>query len=131
MTTNIKKTFSDIDALLIRSPITNDLAIRTDARSVSFAIKNLILTMNGERPFNHNLGSPVKGLMFELEGDQLHIVTKQIIIDTIRNYEPRAVLLDVIIDNMADKNAISITIIYRIVDTQSPIEVTVTLERTR
>lgn len=131
MPTNIKKTFSDIDALLIRSPITNDLAIRTDARSVQFAIKNLILTMNGERPFNHNLGSPVKGLMFELSGDQLHIVTRQIIIDTIRNYEPRAVLLDVIINDMADRNALSITIIYRIVDTQSPIEVTVTLERTR
>ena len=126
-----KKTFNDIDAMLIRSPITKDLAVRTDARAISFAIKNLILTLNGERPFNYNLGSPIRGLIFELYGDQMCIVMKQIIIDVIRNYEPRADLLDVTITDALEKNSIYITIIYRIKNTQSPIEVTVTLERTR
>lgn len=127
----IKKTFSDIDALLVRNPITNDLAIRTDSRAVSFAIKNLIQTMNGERPFNYNLGSPIKGLLFELSGDQLHIIARQIIIDTIRNYEPRAELIDVIIENDQNNNALVVTIIYKMINTQSPIELTMTLERTR
>lgn len=126
-----KKTFTDIDALLARSPITNDLAIRTDVRAISFAIKNLILTINGERPFNRNIGQPVRGLLFELSGDQLNIVTKQVIIDTITNYEPRVVLLDVIIDDAPDKNALFITIVYRIVNTSQPVELTMTLERTR
>lgn len=125
------RTFTDVDALFVKNPITNDIAIRTNARAISFSIKNLILTLNGERPFNSAIGSPVKRLLFELMGDQLKIVLKRIISDTIDNFEPRVSLIDVIINDSPDNNSIYITIIYKIVNTEQPIEVSVVLERTR
>ena len=77
------------------------------------------------------IGSPVKRLIFDLYGDQLRIVMKRIIVDAITNYEPRVVLQDVIINDSIDNNAVYISIVYRLVNTEQPYEVTITLERTR
>jgi phage baseplate assembly protein W len=125
------RTFTDFDAAFISNPITGDIAVKTDARAISFAIKNLILTLNGERPFNSSIGTPVKKLLFELHGDQLNIMLKKMIADVIQNYEPRAALINTSINDSPDNNAIYITIIYKIINTEQPISVNVVLERTR
>lgn len=125
------RTFTDFDAAFITNPITKDIAVKTNARAISFAIKNLILTMNGERPFNSDIGTPVKRLLFELYGDTLNIVLRKMISDVIYNYEPRAVLLQVDIKGSPDNNSIYITITYKVVNTEQPITVNVILERTR
>lgn len=125
------RTFTDFDAAFISNPITGDIAVKTDARAISFAIKNLVLTLNGERPFNSSIGTPVKKLLFELHGDQLNIMLKKMIADVIKNFEPRALLVNTDIKDSPDNNAIYITIIYKIVNTEQPISVNVVLERTR
>lgn len=125
------RTFVDIDPSFEMNPVTGDLALRIDDRAISFAIKNLILTMNGERPFNSAIGSPIKKLLFELFGDQMKITLKQIIADTISNFEPRVSLIDVIVYDSPDNNLVYVSIQYKIKNTESPIQVDVTLERTR
>lgn len=126
-----KSTFTDIDAAFIKNPISKDIAIKTDARAISFAIKNLLMTINGERPFNEQIGSPLKGLLFELHGPQLKIVLNRIIAETITNFEPRAKLIDVSINDSADNNLLYVSITYMIINTQQPITIGVTLERSR
>lgn len=125
------RTFVDIDPTFAINRITNDVSVKIDERAISFAIKNLILTRYGERPFQPILGSPVSSLLFDLEGPNLEITLKEAILQTIINYEPRVEILGVYIKNMSNTNSLDVTINYRIKNTSEPRVVTVTLDRTR
>ena len=125
------RTFADLDASFLPNPVTGDISIRTDEQAVKFAIRSLIMTNYYERPFRSNLGSPVPRLMFENMGPNFNIILRQSIIDVINNFEPRVDVLDVDVVDSQDNNRVKITITFRIKNTERPIEVGVTLTRTR
>jgi phage baseplate assembly protein W len=125
------RTFVDIDASFTPNPVTGDLAVRVDDQAIKFAVRSLIMTNYYERPFHSNIGSPVNSLMFENMGPNFKIILKQSIVDTINNFEPRVDVLDVIVDDSPDNNRVYITIIFKIKNTERPIEVGLTLTRTR
>jgi len=125
------RTFVDIDASFTPNPVTGDLAVRIDDQAIKFAVRSLIMTNYYERPFHSNIGSPVNSLMFENMGPNFKIILKQSIVDTINNFEPRVDVLDVIVDDSPDNNRVYITIIFKIKNTERPIEVGLTLTRTR
>lgn len=125
------RTFVDIDASFTVNPVTGDLAVRTDDQAIKFAIRSLIMTNYFERPFHSNIGSPVSSLMFENMGPNFKIILRQSIIDTINNFEPRVDVLEVQVDDSPDNNRVYITIIFKIKNTERPIEVGLTLTRTR
>lgn len=131
MTVNLR-TFTDIDPQFILNPVTGDIAVKTDSRAISFSIKNLILTANGERPFNDLIGTPIKRLLFDnSNGDTLKIILKQMITQVVSNFEPRATLTQIDINDSPDNNMLRINITYRILNTAQPYSVNVTLVRTR
>ena len=125
------RTFVDIDASFTPNPVTGDLAIRTDDKAIKFAIRSLIMTNYYERPFHSNIGSPVNSLMFDNMGPNFKSILKQSITDTINNFEPRVDVLEVKVDDSPDNNRVYITIIFKIKNTERPIEVGLTLTRTR
>ena len=125
------RTFVDIDASFTPNPVTGDLAIRTDDQAIKFAIRSLIMTNYFERPFHSNIGSPVNALMFDNMGPNFKIILRQSITDTINNFEPRVDVLEVKVDDSPDNNRVYITIIFKIKNTERPIEVGLTLTRTR
>lgn len=125
------RTYSDLDAAFVMNPGTRDLSIRTDESAVKFAVKNLILTMNFERPFDSTIGSQVKTLLFEPFTDITKIILKKVILNTLINHEPRIEVLNVqVIDNI-DLNSVDINIIFKIINTNKPLSITVALDRTR
>lgn len=131
MTVNLR-TFTDIDPQFILNPVTGDIAVKTDNRAISFSIKNLILTANGERPFNDLIGTPIKRLLFDnSNGDTLKIILKQMITQVVSNFEPRATLTQIDINDSPDNNLLRINITYRILNAVQPYSVNVTLVRTR
>lgn len=125
------RTFVDIDASFTPNPVTGDLAVRTDDQAIKFAIRSLIMTNYYERPFHSNIGSPVNALMFDNMGPNFKSILKQSITDTINNFEPRVDVLEVKIDDSPDNNRVYVTIIFKIKNTERPIEVGLTLTRTR
>lgn len=125
------RTFSDIDLSFIPHPATKDLVAKYDDSAIKNAVKNLIVTSHYERPFHSEIGSSVKGLMFELASPALAAVIKQEIADVLRNFEPRVVLLDVQVEFSQDEHEIRITVIFKIVNTERPITLQFTLDRTR
>jgi phage baseplate assembly protein W len=125
------KIYKDFDATFKKNPLTNDLRTKTNADAIAFAIKSLILTINGERPFNSDIGTPIKSLLFELYGDHTNIILKRMISDVIANYEPRAELLDIIINASPDNNALFVSIQYKIRNSIQPYVLNLVLERTR
>lgn len=131
MTVNLR-TFTDIDPQFILNPVAGDIAVKTDSRAISFSIKNLILTANGERPFNDLIGTPIKRLLFDnSNGDTLKIILKQMITQVVSNFEPRATLTQIDINDSPDNNLLRINITYRILNAVQPYSVNVTLVRTR
>jgi phage baseplate assembly protein W len=128
---NKTRTFVDIDASFMANPVTGDIAVRTDDQAIKFAVRSLIMTNYYERPFRSNIGSPVNALMFENMGPNFKIILKQSIIDVISNFEPRVDVVDVVVDDSPDNNRVYISIIFKIKNTERPIEVGLTLTRTR
>ena len=61
----ISKGFKDISLSLKVNPLNSDLIAIKNETAIARSIRNLILTDNGEKFFNPNLGSGVSGLLFE------------------------------------------------------------------
>ena len=56
---------------------------------------------------------------------------KQAIINVIENYEPRANIIDILVEDRIDLNAIAITVAFEIVNDPDAVVLDVILERVR
>jgi phage baseplate assembly protein W len=125
------RNFSDLDLNFTAHPVTKDIVLRYDENAVKTSLKNLILTSNFERPFHSEIGSPIKRLLFEPATPMLGVIMKRAIVDTVNNFEPRVELLNVDVYVSEDNNTISVTIEFKIVNTERPLSLDLVLERTR
>lgn len=125
------RTFSDLDLRFTKHPVTNDVVRLYDEEAIKQSIKSLVQTQNYERPFHSEIGSQIRGLLFEPFTPMLTVTLKRAISDTIINFEPRARLIDVLVRLAPDVNEVYVTIEFAIVNTVKPITVTMTLKRTR
>jgi len=123
--------FSDIDLNFTKHPVTRDITRRYDENAIKASVKNLLLTRNFERPFHSEIGSPIRALMFELPGPMFDVMMQRAIIDVINNFEPRVEIIDVLVNDASDLNAVYVTLEFKIVNTERPITLDLALERTR
>lgn len=125
------RTFSDLDFNFTAHPVTGDVVRKYDEEAIKQSVKNLVLTQNYERPFHSEIGSQIRGLLFEPVLPMTTILLQRAISDTIINFEPRVKLLDVEVLFEPDSNAIDVTITFTIINTVRPITVNFLLKRTR
>ena len=107
--------YSDFDLSFIKHPNTKDVTILRDIDAVKQSVKNLVLTAQGERPFNSILGSKVSGLLFENLDEITGSAIRDEIRTTINNFEPRVNLLEVKVLPNYDSYEYNVTIRYEIV----------------
>lgn len=123
--------FADLDLNFTPHPVTGDVGFKKDENAVKQAVKNLVLTQNFERPFHSEIGSSLRSLLFEPATPMTKEILRKTISDTITNFEPRVELIDVEIRYKLDDTAVDVRVIFKIVNTFTPIDVNLTLERTR
>ena len=123
--------FTDLDLNFTPHPVTGDVGFKKDENAVKQAVKNLVLTQNFERPFHSEIGSSLRSLLFEPATPMTKEILRKTISDTITNFEPRVELIDVEIRYKLDDTAVDVRVIFKIVNTFTPIDVNITLERTR
>jgi len=123
--------FSDLDFNFTAHPVTGDVSRRFDENAIKTSLKNLILTSNYERPFHSEIGSPIKKMLFEPSTPMLEVMLRRGILDTIDNFEPRVQVMDVIVVVNPDEYTVGVTIEFKIVNTNLPLTLDLTLERTR
>jgi phage baseplate assembly protein W len=111
--------------------VTKDITRRFDENAIKASLRNLLLTRNFERPFHSEIGSPIRALMFELPGPMFDVMLQRAIIDVINNFEPRVEIIDVLVNDASDLNAVYVTLEFKIVNTERPITLDLALERTR
>lgn len=125
------RTFSDVDISFLANPASRDVAKKYDEYAIKQAVKNLILTNHYERPFHPEIGSQVTALLFEPYTPMLQSMLQRAIIQTIENFEPRVKLISVDVNARPDDYDVNVTIIFRIINTQAPVTIDLTLQRTR
>ena len=123
--------FRDFDLSFVPHPSTKDLLVKNDESAIKNSIKNLIMTRHYERPFHSEIGSSINSLLFELPTPGLVALLRKEIVDVIQNFEPRADILQVDVGFSPDNNYVSVSIVFKIINTVEPITINFTLNRTR
>ena len=125
------KIYKDLNLDFQQNTATKDIQKITDVESVKRSVRNLINTNHYEKPFRPQVGSNLRGMLFELISPQMnHAISKEIDL-LIRNYEPRCRLVEVSSNPQIDKNAYAVTISFYVVNHPEPVIVESFLERLR
>ena len=127
----ISRTFKDLDLDFGLNSVTKDVNKLTDAEAIKRSVRNLINTNNYERPFRPEIGSGIRGLLFEPMTELSSHFMKLKIAEILNIHEPRIILDDIQIEANMDENAYNTKIIFRIVGTLEPVVVDTFLERLR
>ena len=85
--------FSDFFSDFSRNAITGELNKKTNVEAVKQSVKNLLLTDKYERLFQPEIGSGLKGLLFENATPFVQLQIDTYINSVIENYEPRAEII--------------------------------------
>ena len=125
------RTYVDLDLDFTRHPVTNDVVKITDVDAVKRSVRNLINTQFYERPFHPELGCGVRDMLFENYTPMTGIFMRRKIEEVLRNYEPRANLSSIQVNEQMDRNAIDVIVNFYVLNLPNPVSVTTTLQRIR
>ena len=85
------KTYSDIDLTFARKS-NNDVFKKNDAAAVKQAVKNLLLTNFGDKPFEPFFGGNLNAFLFNLDTEFDNEDIEDAVAQALANHEPRAIL---------------------------------------
>ena len=116
----VSQGFKDISMTFQANPLNEDLIALKNANAIARSVRNIVMTVPGEKFFNPTFGSRISESLFENIDD----ITATVIIDEIResidNYEPRVDLLDVQAFPDYDNKSFDVIITYEIIGIEIP-----------
>ena len=113
-------------------PVTGDLIVKKDDAAVKQAIVNLLMTSRGERPFQPNLGSDLRRILFNPLDASTAAQIGENIRETLDTYEPRISILQLDVDTNFDDNGFDVELEFEIIGREdTPTAIEFFLERTR
>ena len=116
----VSQSFKDISMSFGKNPMTNDLIALKNANAIARSVRNIVMTIPGEKPFDPYFGSNVRNILFE----NLDNISASLIVDEIRNsiqnYEPRVELVSVEAFPDFDSYSYDVVIIYEIIGADIP-----------
>ena len=130
ITTSRTTSYTDID-LTFANKTNGEIFKKTDAAAVKQAVKNLLLTNHGDKPFEPIFGGDLNSFLFENMEDIDEIEIQDQIVTALNNYEPRALVQNVRVHLLPDNNSIQIRVTFRVVNTFEEVELNVELTRLR
>ena len=125
------RTYKDLDLDFTRHPVTNDVIKIEDVNAVKRSVRNLVNTQFYERPFHPELGCGVRDLLFENFTPMTGIFIRRKIEEVLLNYEPRANISSIAVNENQDRNGINVEVNFYVLNLPNPVSVTTTLQRIR
>ena len=116
----VSKSFKDISMSFKYNPLSGDLIGLKNENAIARSVRNIILTNPGEKIFDPNFGSNVSNILFETVDDITAVSIQDEIENSLKNYEPRVEILNVLVDPDYDNNQFDVTISYKIVGVDIP-----------
>jgi len=125
------RTFRDLDLNFTLHPVKLDVNTHKDEFAIINSVKNLILTNYYERLFQPQIGSGLRGLLFEPIDSLVAASIEREVVETINNFEPRARVSSVAAVPSPDENRYNIRLEFFIINDPNPITINFFLERIR
>tara|TARA_B100001094_G_C17743657_1_gene582383 strand:+ start:236 stop:637 length:402 start_codon:yes stop_codon:yes gene_type:complete len=116
----ISQGFKDLSMTFQANPLNNDLIGLKNANAIARSVRNIVMTIPGEKPFNEDFGSRVSGLLFENVDNITATAISDEIRESITNYEPRVSLTSVVVNPDFDNNAFDAVVKYNIIGAEAP-----------
>ena len=116
----LSRGFKDLSASFQTNPLSNDLIALKNESAIARSVRNLVLTGQGERPFQPVLGTGVSRLLFENMDKLTASSIRSEIRTTIENYEPRVEINEIIVEPDFEGNAFHVTLQYFIIGMDVP-----------
>jgi phage baseplate assembly protein W len=126
-----REVFSDLDLAFIAHPMTGNVGRKINRDAVKQSVKSLISTDYFERPFKSDIGCSIRYFLFELFTPPVKQQMERAIREVIRNYEPRASVIEVLVEDRPEFHALSISVAFMILNDPNPVILDVILERVR
>lgn len=123
--------FSDLDLAFIPHPITGNVGKKANREAVRQSVKSLVLTDYFERPFKSDIGCSIRYFLFELFTPPVKQQMERAIREVIKNYEPRADVFEVLVEERPEVNALTVSVAFMILNDPDPVILDVILERVR
>jgi len=121
----------DLDLDFTAHPTTGDITTLEGVDAVKRSVRNIVQFARYEKPFNPDFDGGIRQLLFEPLSAITALHIRQNIISAIKQFEPRAQLLEVQVMSDVDKNAFAIKIYFRVVNIPELVALDLTLERLR
>ena len=125
------KIYKDLDLDFAFNTATKDIQTLTDVESVKRSVRNLINTNHYERPFHPEIGSGIRGLLFEPMSPLTSLALQRKVEEVLLNFEPRISLVQVLSNVNVDRNSYDLKIMFYVIGSEEPVEVETFLERLR
>jgi phage baseplate assembly protein W len=123
--------FSDFNLAFTPHPVTGAITRKTDREAVRQSVKSLVLTNFYERPVKPDIGCSIRNFLFELWTPATRQQMENAVYEVIKNYEPRARVLRVAVNDNPDLNSLTVSIAFTIRNDPTPVVLDVILERVR
>lgn len=126
------RAFKDISLSFQPHPVTGDLPIIRNERSINRSVRNIVQTIPGEKFFEPIFGSDVGSQLFEIVDFGNATIIEEQVVQALENFEPRIDNIEVEVDPRPDRNEFEVTVIYDIVGQEAPTQTySFVLEATR
>lgn len=114
------------------NPLSSDLIALKNENAIARSVRNIIFTVPGEKVFDPDFGTDINASLFELLDETSATVIKDQIKYSLETYEPRILLLDVIVVPDFEDNGYDVEISYSIVGVDiDPQQISFILQATR
>ena len=120
--------YTDISTNFMPHPDTGDLSIIKGSMCIKRSIKNIIMSNLYDRPFS-TMNAGISRSLFELSTEQTSAATEKRIRLALDNYEPRAIVDQVIVST--NENTMTINISYETINDPTIQILKFSLERNR
>jgi len=116
----VSQGFKDLSMTFQANPLNNDLIGLKNANAIARSVRNIVMTIPGEKPFNEDFGSRISGLLFENVDNITATAISDEIRESITNYEPRVSLTSVVVNPNFDNNSFDAIVTYNIIGAEAP-----------
>jgi phage baseplate assembly protein W len=131
ITIQTKANFSDLDLNFTAHPVKKDITKYLNEYAILNSIKNLVLTNHYERPFQPDIGSNIRRLLFENIDTLVAAQLEKEVEDTITNFEPRVQIKKVTAKASPDEHRYNLTLEFYLINNHNLVTLNFFLERLR
>jgi len=107
--------FVDVSLSFSPHPLTGDIGVLRDNRAINASLRNCVMVIVGEKPFNRNFGSQILDSLFDMCDEITAAELRDEIERSIKYNEPRVDLLQVIVEPRPEENEFRVEVKYEIV----------------